>query len=209
MIMRRIFQFKNDLKTITMLQLCVRSLTTAAIGILLLALREQAMPFIVMCLGVLFMLPGIFTLTLFIIPKLRRYGGDGSSAVIVPIMAVGSLVLGLWMFLQPAFFVTILMWLLGGVMVVMGGTQLVNLLVAKRRVKVSFFLFLLPLLILMTGVIVLLNPFEAASIPFMILGVGAIIAALSDMISTVFLKLSSKKSGVEVVNETVEIIDED
>lgn len=209
MIMRRIFQFKNDLKTITMLQLCVRSLTTAAIGILLLALREQAMPFIVMCLGVLFMLPGIFTLTLFIIPKLRRYGGDGSSAVIVPIMAVGSLVLGLWMFLQPAFFVTILMWLLGGVMVVMGGTQLVNLLVAKRRVKVSFFLFLLPLLILMTGVIVLLNPFEAASIPFIILGVGAIIAALSDMISTVFLKLSSKKSGVEVVNETVEIIDED
>ena len=209
MIMRRIFQFKNDLKTITMLQLCVRSLTTAAIGILLLALREQAMPFIVMCLGVLFMLPGIFTLTLFIIPKLRRYGGDGSSAVIVPIMAVGSLVLGLWMFLQPAFFVTILMWLLGGVMVVMGGTQLVNLLVAKRRVKVSFFLFLLPLLILMTGVIVLFNPFEAASIPFMILGVGAIIAALSDMISTVFLKLSSKKSGVEVVNETVEIIDED
>ena len=74
-----------------MLQLCVRSLITAAIGILLLALREQAMPFIVMCLGVLFMLPGIFTLALFLIPKLRRNSAAGSSAVIIPIMAFGSL----------------------------------------------------------------------------------------------------------------------
>ena len=190
-----------------MLQLCVRSLTTAAIGILLLALREQAMPFIVMCLGVLFMLPGIFTLALFLIPKLRRNGNTASSAVVVPIMAIGSLMLGLWMFLQPAFFVTVIMWVLGGLMVIMGGTQLVKLLMAKRFVKVSGLLFFLPALILLTGIIVLFNPFEAASVPFMILGVGAIVTALSDMINTLFLKLSKKKSGAEVV-ENIEIVEE-
>ncbi len=207
--MKRIFQFKKEIKSITMLQLCVRSLTTAAIGILLLALREQAMPLIVMCLGVLFMLPGIFTLTLFLIPKLRRSGSAASSAVVVPIMAIGSLVLGLWMFLQPAFFVTIIMWVLGGAMVVMGGTQLISLLMAKRRVKVSGLLFFLPALILLTGVIVLLNPFEAASVPFMILGVGAIVTALSDMINTLFVKFSeNNKGGAELVEDKVEIIDE-
>ena len=192
-----------------MLQLCVRSLTTAAIGILLLVLREQAMPFIVMCLGVLFMLPGIFTIALLLIPKLRRYGGSGSSAVVVPIMAVGSLLLGLWMFMQPTFFVAIIMWVLGGAMVLMGGAQLVSLLMAKRRVKVSWFLFFLPSLILLTGVIVLLNPFEAASLPFMILGVGAIITALSDMINTLFLKFTRKDNRVELVDEKIEIVDED
>ena len=192
-----------------MLQLCVRSLTTAAIGILLLALREQAMPFIVMCLGVLFMLPGIFTLSLFLIPRLRRYGSTGSSAVVVPIMAAGSMLLGLWMFLQPSFFVTIIMWVLGGAMVLMGGSQLVNLLMAKRRAKVSLLLFFLPLLILLTGVIVLLNPFEAASVPFMILGVGAIVTALSDMISTLFLKFTRKDNNkVGLVDEKIEIVDE-
>lgn len=192
-----------------MLQLCVRSLTTAAIGILLLALREQAMPFIVMCLGVLFMLPGFFTLTLFLIPKLRRSNDIGSSAVIVPIMAFGSLMLGLWMFLQPAFFVTIIMWVLGGIMIIMGSTQIVSLLMAKRRVKVSLLLFFLPLLIFVTGAIVLFNPFEAASVPFIILGVGAIITALSDMINTLFLKFTRKDNRVEVVDEKkIEIVDE-
>ena len=191
-----------------MLQLCVRSLVTAAIGILLLALREQAMPFIVMCLGVLFMLPGLFTLALLLIPKLRRKGGTASSAVIIPIMAFGSLLLGLWMLLQPAFFVTIIMWILGAVMIIMGGTQIISLLMAKRRIKVSLFLFFLPLLILLTGAIVLLNPFEAASVPFIILGVGAIITALSDMINTLFLKFTRKDDKVEVADEKIEIVDE-
>ena len=206
--MKRSFQFENKNKRITMLQLCVRSLTTAAIGILLLALREQAMPFIVMCLGVLFMLPGIFTIALFLIPKFRRHGATGSSAVIVPIMAIGSLMLGLWLFLQPGFFVTVIMWVLGGLMVIMGGSQLLNLLMAKRNVKVSGALFFLPVLILLTGIIVLFNPFEAASIPFMILGVGAIITALSDMISTIFLKIVKKPRQVETTNDGIEIIDE-
>ena len=206
--MKRSFQFENKNKRITMLQLCVRSLTTAAIGILLLALREQAMPFIVMCLGVLFMLPGIFTIALFLIPKFRRHGAAGSSAVIVPIMAIGSLMLGLWLFLQPAFFVTVIMWVLGGLMVIMGGSQLLKLLMAKRNVKVSGALFFLPTLILLTGIIVLLNPFEAASIPFMILGVGAIITALSDMINTLFLKFTKKPAEVETQNDKIEIIDE-
>ena len=192
-----------------MLQLCVRSLVTAAIGILLLALREQAMPFIVMCLGVLFMLPGIFTLALFLIPKLRRNSTSGSSAVIIPIMAFGSLLLGLWMFLQPAFFVTIIMLILGAVMIIMGGTQIVSLLMAKKRVKVSLLLFFLPLLILLTGAIVLLNPFEAASVPFIILGVGAIVTALSDMINTLFLKFTRKDNRVGVADENIEIVDED
>ena len=191
-----------------MLQLCVRSLVTAAIGILLLALREQAMPFIVMCLGVLFMLPGIFTLALFLIPKLRRNSTSGSSAVIIPIMAFGSLLLGLWMFLQPAFFVTIIMLILGAVMIIMGGTQIVSLLMAKKRVKVSLLLFFLPLLILLTGAIVLLNPFEAASVPFIILGVGAIVTALSDMINTLFLKFTRKDNRVGVADENIEIVDE-
>ena len=184
-----------------MLQLCVRSLTTAAIGILLLVLREQAMPLIVMCLGALFMLPGIFTLALFLVPKLRGNGSAGSSAIVIPVMAIGSLLLGLWMFLQPSFFVAIIMWVLGGVMVVMGGTQLVSLLMAKRRVKVSLLLFFLPSVILLVGVTVLLNPFKAASVPFMILGVGAIITALSDMINTLFLKITGKKGEVELVDE--------
>ncbi len=196
-----------------MLQLCVRSLVTAVIGILLLSLREQAMPFIVMCLGVLFMLPGIFTLALYLVPALRRFGSNGaffsSSAVVVPIMAAGSLLLGLWMFLQPAFFVAIIMWVLGGTMIVIGGAQLVSLLMAKRRAKVAVALFILPALIFILGLIVLLNPFEAASIPFIILGVGAIIAAFSDIINSLFLKFIKKKSEpADVVVENVEVVDE-
>lgn len=189
-----------------MLHLFVRSLTMAAVGVLLLLLREQAMPFIVMCIGVLFVLPAIFTLAVAFIPAFKRSGGF-SNAVVVPIISLGSLLLGLWMFLDPGFFVKIIMWVLGAVMVVIGVFQTIELLIAKKNTHVSSFLFVLPILLFVTGIIVIANPFEAAAVPFTILGIGAVVAAVSDVLNTMMIKFPGKKNKEQDVDDVIELID--
>lgn len=186
-----------------MLHLFVRSMTMAAIGVLLLMFREQAMPFIVMCIGVLFFLPALFTLAYILIPLFKHGENISSITKVVPIMAVGSLLLGCWMFFHPEFFVKIIMWVLGGIMVLVGGMQLLSLIIAKRKAFVSSIFFLLPLSILLSGIVVLINPFEVASIPFIILGVGAIVAALSDIINTIFLKYYRKNEDMFSANDDI------
>ena len=174
-----------------MLNLFIRSLSTLVIGILLLMFREQALPFIVMCVGVCFILPALFILALTFVPSLKRFGASKTNAVVMPTIAVGSLLLGLWMFFSPGFFVTILMFVLGGVMTFMGIMQMIALFMA--RVSLSPFLFIMPAIISVSGITILLYPFETASVPFVILGIAAIVSAVSDLINTIFIGYLQKK----------------
>ena len=186
-----------------MLNLLIRSLSTLVIGILLLMFREQALPFIVMCVGVCFILPALFILALTFVPSLKRFGASKTNAVVMPTIAVGSLLLGLWMFFSPGFFVAILMFVLGGAMTFMGIMQMVSLFMA--RVSLSPLLFIMPAIISVSGITILLYPFETASVPFVILGIAAIVSAVSDLINTIFIGYLQKKKQK---NTEIQIIEE-
>ena len=186
-----------------MLNLFIRSISTLVIGILLLMFREQALPFIVMCVGVCFILPALFILALTLIPSLKRFGASTANAVVMPVIAVGSLLLGLWMFFSPGFFVTILMFVLGGVMTFMGIMQMIALFMAPAGL--SPLLFIMPAIISVSGITILLYPFETASVPFVILGVAAIVSAVSDIINTIFIGYLQKKNKK---NTEVQIIED-
>ena len=176
-----------------MLNLFVRAISTITIGILLLIFREQAMPFIVMCVGALFILPSLFILALTFVPSLKRFGAVSSNVNIISFVAFGSLLLGLWMFLSPSFFVAILMLVLGGVLMLMGLMQIISLL--RSKLRVSSLMYVMPLLILGAGLTTLLYPFETASIPFVILGIAAILGAVSDIVNTILLKFLRREGN--------------
>ena len=86
-----------------------------------------------------------------------------------PIVSLGSLLFGLWLMISPAFFVGILMYVLGAVLVFAGISQIAHLLSARSYAAVPFGYYVMPVLILLAGLVVLANPFAAATIPFIIL----------------------------------------
>ena len=189
-----------------MMHLLIRSLSMAAIGVLILMFREEAMPFIVMCVGALFVLPSLFALIASFLPFFRQKAGGAVFPAVTVIIAGGSLALGLWMMLNPAFFVAILMTLLGVVMIVAGVGQLFSLLSARRAVNLSAMMYIVPLMLMLAGAVVLFNPFGVASLPFFIIGVGTIVAAFSDIINTLYIYLRkravTKNSDAEVIEVT-------
>lgn len=101
----------------------------------------------------------------------------------VPIEAAGSVLFGAWLVIMPEFFVNILMYLLGALLVIAGVQQLVSLISARKWSNVPLGFYLMPALILITGVMILAYPFGAAANTFVIFGVASIFYGACELIN--------------------------
>ena len=126
----------------------IRCICALVIGVLLVAWPEAAILYLVITIGVLFLVPGLFSLSGYLI----RGKQDGSR---FPIAGLGSLLFGLWLMIMPAFFVGILMYVLGAVLVLAGISQIVNLSAARSWTVVPGGFFVIPVLVLIAGIVVL------------------------------------------------------
>ena len=99
---------------------------------------------------------------------------------------------------MPAFFVGILMYLLGALLVLGGLNQLIRLIAVRNQVHVPVILYVIPVLVLGSGLLILFNPFEAANVPFIILGVSAIIYGITDLIRLLRYRRERNKGVTDV-----------
>ena len=180
----------------------MRCMSAIAIGLLLMVWPEAAIVYLVIAIGAMFFLPSLFSLVGYFM-KGRQVG------MYFPIISVGSLFFGLWLMMSPGFFVGILMYVLGAVLVFAGISQIMQLVNARGWTQVATGYYIMPVLILLAGLVVLLNPFAAAAIPFIILGVSSIIYGITDIINLLrFRKKDDKKEENEVVIEEVTPVEE-
>lgn len=153
----------------------VNSLCALLIGFLLMIWPDIAVIYLVMTIGVLFLLPGVYGIFLFF----TRSPIEGK---VFPIIALGSTLLGIWLVIMPNFFVNILMYVLGGLLVLGGAIQLMNFISTQKECdKIPVVLYVIPTLILLSGILIVFNPFEAATVPFIVLGVSSFIYGLTDL----------------------------
>ena len=174
----------------------VRCVCSIIVGVLLVAWSDAAAIYLVMAVGALFLLPGIFTIVTYLL-KGRNMGMP------FPLVSIGCALLGVWLMVMPAFFVSILMYVLGAVLVFAGISQLANLVSARRWTQVPMGYYVIPVLLLIAGLVVLVNPFAAASIPFMIVGVSCIVYGVSALIN----QIRFRKEEVKPVIEEAEIVE--
>lgn len=180
----------------------IRGICAIIMGVLLVAWPEAAIVYLVIAIGAMFLVPSLFSLVGYFV-KGRQM------RMMFPIISLGSLLFGLWLMVSPAFFVGILMYVLGAALVFAGISQIVQLVNARGWTQVPVGYYIMPILILLAGLIVLLNPFAAAAIPFIILGVSSIVYGVTDIINLIrFHKKEEKIVEHEVVIEDVTPIEE-
>ena len=96
----------------------IRILFALVIGLVLVLWPNTAASYIVITVGVAFLIPGVISLFGYFG---RKKSEDGVSPRF-PIEGVGSLLFGLWLIVMPEFFADVLMFLLGFILI-MGGVQ--------------------------------------------------------------------------------------
>lgn len=169
----------------------LRSVFSLVIGVLLVIWPEAAMEYLIITIGVLFVIPGLISLLGYFAHRTEVVSS------VFPVASLGSALLGLWLMIMPRFFVNILMYILGAILVLAGIQLIVGLISARRSHVVPVGYYIMPMLILLAGVLVLLNPFTTASIPFIILGVSCIFYSISDIITYfVFYRQNSRIQNI-------------
>ncbi|MBO5864427.1 MAG: DUF308 domain-containing protein [Bacteroidaceae bacterium] len=188
-----------------MLNVIVRSVATIIIGVLLVMHREAILPIIVQCVGAVFILPGLFALVSYLLNNRKETVQKWQPAVVM-LTSVGSIVFGLWLLLSPSFFIGVSMMLLGGLITLHGLYQITALILARKYSSMPFVMFIMPLTLMVLGLAVLVNPFDAASVPFLLLGIGAVVGGISDLINSLYIMYRRRKHDKE--NEDItEIIE--
>lgn len=176
------------------------SICALIIGVLLVVWPGEAVRYLVITIGVLFLLPGLIGIFGYFAMARRREEAGIKSAF--PIAAVGSALLGFWLMIMPDFFITTLMYVLGVLLVLAGLSQLFNFISVRNITRVPFLMYVIPVLVLFAGIIVLANPFQAATVPFMILGVSAIVYSITDLVRLIRFRKKVMKEEEHIVDVT-------
>ena len=182
-----------------MLNAFFRSLSVVVVGVLLVLYKEAVIPFVVQLVGVAFMLPGLVALGLHLYASRE---GRNPLLSLHMLTSLGSVAFGAWLLFDPAFFVAVLMNMLGVILVLIGAYHIIVLLrVGAVASRPSLYYYILPVFVVLLGLFALFNPLEAASLPFLLIGVGAVMAGVSDFVNTLLLRKIRKEADDGVLEE--------
>ena len=171
------------MKTIS--SIILRVVLALALGIVLIIYPLEAINYLVIIIGVLFLAPGLISILGYLLRNKQ------TSDARFPIESVGSSLLGLALILMPGFFVGALMYILSAILILAGFFQIRALFTARKQVAIPFIFYIIPVLILLVGVAILFDPFSLPKTTFIILGIACVIYALSETINYLkFLKNS-------------------
>ena len=156
----------------------IRALAALAIGIVMVASKTNALNLAVQIIGAFLIASGIVTLVT---------GLKNKANGMFPLMATNTIVdilLALALFVFPGFFANLLVYLIAFALICFGIFQLVSLGSASRVFGVGVFAFVLPVVVLLSGLFLLANPSFLGTAVGVVAGVALIIYGISELISS-------------------------
>ena len=195
-----------------------RAICAIAIGCLLIKYPDNTVTWMTVAIGVLFLLSGLISLIVYVnarknVSEFKIIDADGrviaGEKPTFPIVGVGSLILGAMLALTPNVFITALMYIIGGILVLGAINQYMNLINARRYGKVGFGYWVFPSVVLLIGLYVIIRPMAPASMAMLILGWCSLLYGVTELINA--LKFHADKRKYKQAHEipvAEEIIEE-
>lgn len=184
-------------KTTGITMAMLRGIAALLIGILLVFWSQNAVMYLIMAVGCLFLIPGLLSLLAYF----RQTSPEGNRSFgWSQVLGIGSILFGLCLIVSPVFFEKSLMYALGIILSYAGLSEIIQLTVARQWTRVPVGFYVTPVLVMLVGIFILFNPIESANLPFIILGVGCMVYGLSDMVNVIkFRRRNSEVEEVQVV----------
>lgn len=190
-----------------------RALCAVAIGVLLVSNPGKTVEWITILIGVLFLLSGVISIAAWLSARSKSanvevYNTEGRRVSPMkpafPLVGIGSVLLGLILVMMPGQFVKSLMYVLGAIILLAAVSQFITLVGLNRTYKVPFFMWVCPSLVLLAGIVALVNPTGAASLPLLILGWCLMLYGVSECINAYAVYSNNKRNRRAVAQQNEE-----
>ncbi|MDR0973892.1 MAG: DUF308 domain-containing protein [Prevotellaceae bacterium] len=163
----------------------MRIICACIIGLVLVVWPDFAAKYLVITLGILFLIPGLAGL-------IRYFSHPTSTSKqldwILPLAAGGSTLFGLVLLILPDFFANAIMLLLGAILLLAGSQQLYQIIAVRKSIPLPVAFYVMPTLILLAGLLILLHPIGTRHTLSIIVGCTFIIYAATELVKYVRLK---------------------
>lgn len=161
---------------------------TLIVGVVLLFMQSTAIDVVVMVLGVAFLLAAAINLYFVFTSRVSveingKKESKGSISFGSLLTAVAAAALGLWMLLEPSSFSALLVYVFAALMILAGGFHIVSLLSGFGGERFPFGFFILPILLVLTGIVVLiLGPVTMMNIIVLVTGICLIVYSVCNFL---------------------------
>lgn len=203
-----------------------RAVCSMAVGALLIKYREEMVVWMVIAIGVLFLLSGIVSCVVYYaqrkrylreqLDNVRLFDSDGNEIApkspTFPIVGIGSVLLGLILSAMPGTFIAWLVYILAAIIVLCALNQFFALASARHYGRVGWGYWVMPVLLLLGAIVAIVNPQFIASAPFFFIGWCILISGVVDCINAIKVhsvrRAASKADAVEEAQGETEMLPE-
>lgn len=191
----------------------IRALIAIATGVLMIVYNEQAMNLVVKIIAAFILASGFVSLAVGLKKK------NDSTSKLMNFNAVVDILIAAFLFLFNGFVANLIIYLIGFVLLGFGVFQLIALISANKVSKVGVMAFVMPVLVVGSGIFLLFNPeFTKASIS-LFAGIALLIYGVSELLSSWKVKkaideyeisrMPEEKTETEVYDDSVQVKDVD
>ena len=167
-----------------------------AAGILLIIMHQKAdlRKWMVIIMGAMFALPAIIGIFM----NMSRSSKRNENNTAQNISSIGALILGAIMIIWPQPFVGFFVYVLAAILVITGACQIYFLAACCRPLIMPWWLYLLPALIIIAGIVIICSPLRTIETTFtLITGIALVCAAVNALL--IYLGSNGPKEKVERV----------
>ena len=186
-----------------------RAICAIIIGALLIKFPDNTVKGITVAIGVLFLISGLISCVTYFwakrnVSEYKIYDAEGKLVAgekpTFPIVGIGSAILGLILSLSPTAFVSALMYIIGAILILGAINQYMSLIGGRRYGRISLWYWIMPTLILLTGLYVMLKPMAPLNTAMLILGWCTLVYGVVELINA--LKFyRDKKSWIKAQDQ--------
>lgn len=170
---------KNGFNWLTVLVMFV-------VGILLIIWHDRldVLNWIIMAVGLALTVPGIYDLFL----SLRKHDTGRKGQVrnqlsgSTTIVSIGAIALGIWMLVSPGFFVGVMAYAFGAILIFLGIYHIAIIAYLSRPLVLPGFLYIIPVLLIVAGLIILFSSVRTIqSVVVIIMGISLVASAVNSL----------------------------
>jgi uncharacterized membrane protein HdeD (DUF308 family) len=158
-----------------------RALSALCIGCLLIAFPDKTTAWLVIIIGILFLIPGLIS----IVAYFNVYSSKESMRPLFPIIGIGSVLFGIILIAFSHIFMDYMKYALAAFLILAGISQLVTLINLRKWTKVNIFFFIMSSLIAFVGLFIIIAAKMIATTVLTILGIASIFYAIVELISAI------------------------
>lgn len=155
----------------------------AAVGIALIALhdRVELLSWIIIMIGILFMIPSLFALAMTIISARGKTDRGVNASTIIA--SLGGLCLGLAMCITPTTFAAILVYLFAAVLIIAGIYHVLIIGWLSRPLVVPGYCYIIPALLIVTGGVIIFTPIHTINdVVVLVTGIALLLSGANSFI---------------------------